>query len=35
MKKLMLGCLLLGLALVMPPALWAGSALDQADAVYD
>ncbi len=35
MKKLMLGCLLIGLALVIPPALWAGSALEQADAVYD
>jgi hypothetical protein len=35
MKKLWLCCLLLGLALIAPQTLWAGAALEQADALYD
>ena len=34
MKKLMLGCLLAGLVLVIPQAIWAGTSLEKADALY-
>ena len=35
MKKFVLCCLLAGFTLVIPQALWAGSPLEQADALYD
>jgi tetratricopeptide (TPR) repeat protein len=35
MKKFVLCCLLAGFTLVIPQALWAGSSLEQADALYD
>ncbi len=35
MKKLILCCLLVGFAFVIPATLWAGSSLEQADTLYD
>jgi len=35
MKKLLLCCLLVGWAFIVPQALWAETALEKADALYD
>jgi len=35
MKKVLLFCLLAGWVFAAPPALWAETALEKADALYD